>query len=157
MDTEQLRSLIELMNQNDLLELEIVEAGGSRVRLKKMFEGGQRIVQVPMHAGTMPMTTAAAGAPSGTASAPAADAVPSNRKFVKSPMVGTFYRSADPESPAYVNTGDVVGHETVVCILEAMKVFNEIKAECEGKIVSVLVENGQAVEYGQPLFAVDPA
>lgn len=154
MDTEQLRSLIELMNQNDLLELEIVEAGGGRVRLKKMFEGGSRVVQVPMPTGAVPMQAAP---PQPAPAAPPADAVPSNRKFIKSPMVGTFYRSSDPDSPSYVNVGDIVGQETVVCILEAMKVFNEIRAECEGKIVSVLVENGQAVEYGQPLFAVDPA
>jgi acetyl-CoA carboxylase biotin carboxyl carrier protein len=75
---------------------------------------------------------------------------------IKSPMVGTFYSAPDPDSPTYVKVGDHVGPETTVCIVEAMKVFNQIPAEVSGKIVSVLVENGQPVEFGQPLFRIDP-
>jgi acetyl-CoA carboxylase biotin carboxyl carrier protein len=75
---------------------------------------------------------------------------------IKSPMVGTFYTAPDPDSPSYVKVGDHVGPETTVCIVEAMKVFNQIPAEVSGKIVAVLVENGQPVEFGQPLFRIDP-
>ena len=75
--------------------------------------------------------------------------------MIKSPMVGTFYAAPNPESPAYVKVGDHVGPETTVCIVEAMKVFNQIPAEVSGKIVAVLVENGEPVEFGQPLFKVD--
>ncbi len=75
--------------------------------------------------------------------------------FIKSPMVGTFYSAPDPDSPSYIKVGDPVGPETVVCIVEAMKVFNQIPAEVSGKIVGVLAENGEPVEYGQPLFKVD--
>ncbi|MGQ9606206.1 MAG: acetyl-CoA carboxylase biotin carboxyl carrier protein, partial [Thermogutta sp.] len=77
--------------------------------------------------------------------------------LIRSPMVGTFYAAPDPDSPPYVKVGDHVGPETVVGIVEAMKVFNELPAEVSGKIVAVLVENGEPVEYGQPLFKVDPA
>jgi acetyl-CoA carboxylase biotin carboxyl carrier protein len=75
--------------------------------------------------------------------------------LIRSPMVGTFYAASDPDSPAYVKVGDPVGPETVVCIVEAMKVFNQIPAEVSGRIVAVLVENGEPVEYGQPMFKVD--
>jgi acetyl-CoA carboxylase biotin carboxyl carrier protein len=96
---------------------------------------------------------AAAGAPAPAA----ASGPPVGTIEIKSPMVGTFYRSSNPESPSYVEEGDQVTAETAVCIVEAMKVFNEIKAEVEGTIVSILVENGQTVEYGQPMFLVKPA
>ena len=97
---------------------------------------------------------APAAAPA-VAAAPAAatvDALP----VIKSPMVGTFYLSSSPESPPFVKVGDHVGNESTVCIIEAMKVFNEIPAEMTGKIVAILVENGSPVEYGQPLFKIDP-
>jgi acetyl-CoA carboxylase biotin carboxyl carrier protein len=93
---------------------------------------------------------------------PAAPAVPAETKPdqdyivpIRSPMVGTFYSAPDPDSPQYAKVGDSVGPETVVCIVEAMKVFNQIQAEVSGKIVAVLVESGEPVEYGQPMFKVD--
>lgn len=153
MDAKELKDLIDLMNKNELLELELVEEG-RKIRLKKMYDGGARIVQVPM---------AAAAAPAGDVTASAGVAQPAKASghvagtAIKSPMVGTFYRAASPESSAYVDVGDPVKAETVVCMLEAMKVFNEIKAECDGKIAEILVENGESVEYGQPLFIVVPA
>lgn len=155
MDLENLKKLIDLMNTNELLELEVVEEG-TKIRLKKMYDGGTRIVQMPMAAGSPQMMSAPASGGAAAPAAPAPRSAPSGRVFIKSPMVGTFYRSPDPESPAYINVGDMVGADTPVCILEAMKVFNEIKAECEGRVAEVLVETGEAVEYGQPLFAVDP-
>lgn len=154
MQPEELKALIELMNENDLLELEVVEEG-KKIRLKKMYEGGAKIVPMPMGGGVPPApATAPDVAPTSAAtSAPApADAT---GHLIKSPMVGTFYRSPNPESPPYVDVGDEIGPDSVVCILEAMKVFNEIKAECEGKVVEILVENGEAVEYGQPLYRVE--
>jgi len=153
MDIKDLKDLIELMNQNELLELEVVE-DNKKIRLKKMYEGGAKIVPMPMAgAPAAPAAPVAASAPAAPAAAPAAE----SGVMIKSPMVGTFYRSASPETPSYVEVGDSVNGETVVCILEAMKVFNEIRAEMEGKITKILVENGEAVEYGQPLFLVEPA
>ena len=108
-------------------------------------------------------TTSTASAPAPAAEAPAAPAVPSpainedNYVTVKSPMIGTFYRSANPESPAFVEVGSSVKTGDAVCIIEAMKLFNEIESEVSGKIVKVLVDNAQPVEYDQPLFLVDPS
>jgi acetyl-CoA carboxylase biotin carboxyl carrier protein len=82
-------------------------------------------------------------------------AEPANLQVIKSPMVGTFYSASKPESPPFVKVGDAVGPDTTVCIIEAMKVFNEIPAECSGRIVAVLLANGDPVEFGQPLFKVD--
>ena len=148
MDINEIHRLIELMNENELLELELVE-DSKKIRLKKKYDGGPRVIAAAPMAAPMPV----AGAPA----APAAPAgPPAGTLTIKSPMVGTFYRSNNPESPAYVEEGDAVSEDTVVCIVEAMKVFNEIKAEVEGTIVSILVENGQTVEYGQPMFLVKP-
>ena len=152
MNPDEIKQLIDLMNQNDLLELEVVEEG-KKVRLKKMYEGGTRIVPMPMTA-----VPAAVGSAAGlTASAPTPVASGATRAFIKSPMVGTFYRAASPESPNYVEIGSAVTPDTVICMLEAMKVFNEIKSEMSGKVVDILVENGEAVEYGQPLVAIELA
>jgi acetyl-CoA carboxylase biotin carboxyl carrier protein len=148
MDIKEIHRLIELMNENDLLELELVE-DSKKIRLKKKYDGGARVIAAPLAAAPM----AAAGAPAPAA----ASGPPVGTIEIKSPMVGTFYRSSNPESPSYVEEGDQVTAETAVCIVEAMKVFNEIKAEVEGTIVSILVENGQTVEYGQPMFLVKPA
>jgi acetyl-CoA carboxylase biotin carboxyl carrier protein len=149
MDIEEIHRLIELMNENELLELELVE-DSKKIRLKKKYEGAPRVIAAPVSAGPVAQQPAAAAA----APAPAA---PAGTVEIKSPMVGTFYRSSNPESPPYVEEGDQVNADTVVCIVEAMKVFNEIKAEMEGTIVSILVENGQTVEYGQPMFLVKPS
>lgn len=150
MDIKEIHRLIELMNDNDLLELELVE-DSKKIRLKKKYDGGPRMIAAPMAAMPQMAAPAAAGAPAAAAPDQHAGAVP-----IKSPMVGTFYRSANPESPVFVDEGARVSAETVVCLVEAMKVFNEIRAECEGTIVAILVENGQTVEYGQPMFLVKP-
>ncbi|MGB7736438.1 MAG: acetyl-CoA carboxylase biotin carboxyl carrier protein, partial [Thermoguttaceae bacterium] len=97
----------------------------------------------------------AAGRPAAESVAPAAEAAGKGVTVIKSPMVGTFYAAPDPDSPPFVKVGDHVGPETVVCIVEAMKVFNQIPAEAAGRIIAVLVENGAPVEFGQPLFKVD--
>jgi len=153
MDINEIHRLIELMNENELLELELVE-DSKKIRLKKKYDGGPRVIAAPMAAAP------AAHAPVAAAAAPqtaAPSGPPAGTIEVKSPMVGTFYRSNNPESPPYVEEGDAVTASTTVCIVEAMKVFNEIKAEVEGTVVAILVENGQTVEYGQPMFLVKPS
>ncbi len=150
MDIAELKKLVKLMNENDLVELEIEEQG-STIRLRK----------APAVSGFSPAALAAHALPTVTAvqnAAPAAPATPTGPPpgtvEIRSPIVGTFYRTPSPETPAYVNPGDRVKVESVVCIIEAMKVMNEIKAEVSGEVVEVLVENGEAVEYDQPLFRV---
>jgi acetyl-CoA carboxylase biotin carboxyl carrier protein len=149
-DVRRIRRLIELMKEHELSEIDLRD-GDVRVRLRK---GGEMIVaETRPAAATAPAATAA----SGGGAAPAAPAAAAeNLPVIKSPMVGTFYLSPNPESPAFVKVGDHVGADTTVCIIEAMKVFNEIPAETTGKIVAVLVDNGAPVEFGQPLFRIDP-
>jgi acetyl-CoA carboxylase biotin carboxyl carrier protein len=155
MDIAELKKLVKLMNENDLVELEIEEQG-SIVRLKK---AGGHVGIGGYPGGGMPMMSAHAAAPApAPAAPPPAPAAPSGpppgTEEIRSPIVGTFYRSSSPENPSYVSVGDRVKADTVVCIVEAMKVMNEIKAERSGEIVEILAENGQAVEFDQPLFRV---
>ncbi len=149
-DTKRVRELIALMAENSLTEIELVE-DKSKITLKR----GGAYVPAAMPA-PMPHQAPAHATPAAP-SAPAAPAPEEKFTPIKSPMVGTFYSSANPESDAYVSIGSEVGAESVVCIIEAMKVFNEIRAEVSGTIVKILVQNGQAVEYNQPLFLVKPA
>ncbi|HEX5137405.1 MAG TPA: acetyl-CoA carboxylase biotin carboxyl carrier protein [Planctomycetota bacterium] len=153
MDPKNLKRIVELMNQHDLAEVEIEEEG-RRLRLRKTEA---RIVAAPAAAPAAPAPAAPAAAAAPEApSAPAPAAPKENLLTIKAPMVGTFYRSPSPDSDPYVEVGRRVTQESVVCILEAMKVMNEIKAECTGEIVKVSVQNGEAVEYDQPLFLVKP-
>lgn len=152
-DVRRVRRLVELMQEFELAEIDLRQAE-QRIRLRKDQEpvivpGGYAPPAAPQPAAApaAPQVVAAQAAPA----APAADA----GHFITSPMVGTFYVSSSPDSPAFVKVGDQVGPETVVCIVEAMKVFNELPAECSGKITAILVENGAAVEYGQKLFRVE--
>jgi len=147
-DVRKIRRLIELMNDHDLNEIDLRD-GDIRVRLRKR---GEQVV-----ADTRPYMAAAPApvAPAAAAGAPAAVAATDTYHVIKSPMIGTFYTSANPESPPFVKVGDHVGNDSIVCIIEAMKVFNEIPAEIKGKIVACLVENGSPVEFNQPLFKID--
>jgi acetyl-CoA carboxylase biotin carboxyl carrier protein len=153
-DVRRIRRLVELMQEFELAEIDLRQAE-QRIRLRKdqdpvIVPGGY----APM--GAMPAVPNPAAPPGATTPAPSATAAePAAGQFIISPMVGTFYASSSPDAPPFVKVGDQVGAETVVCIVEAMKVFNEIPAECSGKIAAVLVENGAAVEYGQRLFRVD--
>ncbi len=157
MEIEHIKGLVELMVSNDLSRIEIRE-GDTHILLRR---GATVISTTPMQTAPMvaPPPIAAPAAPSPAAAPTAASAATpaANETIIKSPMVGTFYAKPDPDSPAFVNIGDVVNPNTVVCLVEAMKVFNEIKAECSGRISRMLVSNGQAVEFDQPLFAVAPA
>ncbi len=151
MKIEEITKLIELMNKNDLQEIEVVE-DEKKIRLVKKHDSAARLVPMPVAAAHAPVQAPSAA----SGPAPAAAAGSAGGIEIKSPMVGTFYRASNPEAPPYANVGDRVSKDSSVCIIEAMKVFNEIKAEVEGVIEAVLVENGQSVEYGQPLFRVKP-
>ena len=149
MDLRKLKTLIDLVSDSNVSELEITEAEG-KVRIVKS-SGAPLVMQQPAVA----MVAAPVAAP--LAAAPVAEAAPAldTRHAVKSPMVGTFYRSASPGAKAFVEVGDVVKEGDTICIIEAMKILNEIEADKSGTISKTLCENGQAVEYGQPLFLID--
>lgn len=148
-DVERVGELVSLMNTHDLSEIDLRQ-GDQRVRLRR--GGDQPLMTAVPAAAAQPAAPAQAAAPPAAASTPAAEPV---GKSITSPMVGTFYLSSSPETAPFVKVGDQVGAETTVCIIEAMKVFNEIPAETTGKITGVLVENGAPVEYGQPLFSLE--
>ena len=150
MDLRKLKTLIDLVSESNVSELEITEAEG-KVRIVK---GGPAMVQAVYQ--PMPQA-AAAPAPAAAAPAPAIAAVPEAPKghTVKSPMVGTFYRASSPGAKAFVEIGQQVKEGETVCIIEAMKILNEIEADKSGTITQILCENGQAVEYGQPLFVIE--
>jgi acetyl-CoA carboxylase biotin carboxyl carrier protein len=152
MDIEHLKSLIALMIDNDLSRMELRE-GDSHILLRR----GQPLgAAAPVVQVASPSLAGAPASAPGTAGA-APDAVDNQESLIRSPMVGTFYAAADPESLPFVNVGSLVDPSTVVCLIEAMKVFNELKAEVSGRITKVLVKNAEAVEFDQPLFAVVPA
>lgn len=155
---QEIREIIKLVDASSIDEF-VYEADGAKVKLKK--NGGVTEVVAPKQVVAVPAPVAVAPAPVATpkveasveaAPAPVADTTDLHK--ITSPMVGTFYQAPNPESPAFVQVGDKVGDESIVCIVEAMKLFNEIEAEIKGEIVEVLVKDGQLVEYGQPLFLV---
>lgn len=145
MDLKLIQQLVALMHEGGLTELHCVD-GDVEVRLSRQAE--------PAPA---PVTPVAIAAPASAAAAAPAPAPAPAAVFFRSPMVGTFYRRPNPESENYVDVGDAVEEESVICLLEAMKVFNEIKAEFRGRILEVLVQDGEAVEYDQPLFRIERA
>ncbi|NQU22649.1 MAG: acetyl-CoA carboxylase biotin carboxyl carrier protein [Candidatus Nealsonbacteria bacterium] len=147
-DVEKINRLVELMEDHDLKEIDLRQ-GETRVRLRRGADPAELI------AAAVPRAEVPPPLPAPVPVAPAPQADDEHFAVVISPMVGTFYATSDPDSPPYVKVGDHVGPETTVCIVEAMKVFNQIPAEVSGKIVAVLVENGEPVEYGQPIFKVD--
>ena len=155
MDFKEIKRLVELMTQNDLTELEI-DREDVRVTLKRGSPGGAPVVMQHAYA---PAPAAPAPAPATPAAAPVAAAKPSTDHLdtIKSPMVGTFYRSSSPESQSFVKVGDKVGPDTTVCIIEAMKVMNEIKAEKAGIIREICIENAETVEFAQVLFKIEKA
>lgn len=156
-DIRKLKELVKLMVENDLSELDLKDEQES-VSLRRPYASAGTAM-APAHAAAPAYQPAqAAPAPSsGGTSAPAGGDDEAGLVPITSPMVGTFYSSPDPESPSYISAGDNVSPDTTVCIVEAMKVFSEIKAECSGKIAKVLVKNAEPVEYGQPLFLVRPS
>ena len=154
-DLKKLKELVKLMTENDLTELDLQDEKGEHVTLKR-GGGSQPVQYVQAPAAPQAAPTPAPAAPaasSGGGDAPAEDdgLVP-----ITSPMVGTFYSSPSPDADAFVAVGSSISGDTVVCIVEAMKVFNEIKAETSGTVERIMVENGQPVEFGQPLFLIKP-
>jgi len=151
-DVKLLKGLVRLMKGGGVTELEVDDAEkGLRIRLKRGDEGSVAVVPtVQVVGGAAPAAPTAPEAPTPADTEEVAEAA--DAKVIPSPMVGTFYGSPSPDVDSFVNVGDRVEEGTVVCILEAMKVMNEIQAETEGEIAEVLVENGEPVEFGQPLF-----
>jgi acetyl-CoA carboxylase biotin carboxyl carrier protein len=148
MDLEEIREILKFMEENGLAEFEL-ERDGVRIALRRALAAAPAVAAVPVAQPAL----AAAGAAGAAEAGKSKDE--ERASYIRSPMVGTFYVAPSPDSPPFVNVGQDVGKDDVVCILEAMKVMNEIKAEVEGRIAEVLVENGEPVEYGQPLFRVE--
>jgi acetyl-CoA carboxylase biotin carboxyl carrier protein len=147
MDLKELKALVRLMEGSDLEELEVAE-GDRRVRIRRRFGDGVPVIR----AGAQPQGGGKVTGTAAMASADTAGLVP-----IESPMVGTFYRAPAPGAEPYVKEGDVIQKGAVVCIVEAMKLMNEIESEVAGRIVRVVAENGKPVEFGQSLFLVQPA
>ena len=147
MELEDLKSLIELLKETDITELQ-VEKEGTKVKIKREKLFGS--IEIPAH---RPSVSAAAQE---AAIKELVDEETQRLITVTSPIVGTFYKSASPEAPAFVETGARVKKGQVLCIIEAMKLMNEIESDTDGIVVKALIENGQSVEYGEPLFLIDP-
>jgi acetyl-CoA carboxylase biotin carboxyl carrier protein len=152
MDLRKLKTLIDLVSESNVSELEITEAEG-KVRIVKGGPAGVQPTPMPMQMSAQP-AAAPALAPA-TIAAPAAAPEAPKGHVVKSPMVGTFYRAASPGAKSFVEVGSQVKEGDTLCIIEAMKILNEIEADKSGTVTQILGENGQAVEYGQPLFIIE--
>jgi acetyl-CoA carboxylase biotin carboxyl carrier protein len=160
LDLKQIKQIIDLMKRSELSEFEFEEEG-FKIKIKR-GSGGQPIISTaPLSTLSYPATVVPSEAPASSpivaAPASAGSAQGGDETgytYVKSPMVGTFYRSPSPENPSFVDVNAKVEEKTVVCIIEAMKIMNEIQAEAKGTVVEVMVENGQPVEYGQRLFKI---
>jgi acetyl-CoA carboxylase biotin carboxyl carrier protein len=161
MDFKQIQELIKMINKSNIGEVSIEEKGFKLTIKQKEEPAIQQVIAAPMQAqpvatmAAMPsaqqQTTAPAEKPAKSTETPAGNTI-----IIKSPMIGTFYRSPSPDKPSFVNIGDEIAPGKVVCIIEAMKLFNEIESEIQGKIVKVLAEDASPVEYDQPLFLVEP-
>jgi len=162
MDFKQIQELIKMVNKSNIGEL-TVEQKDFRITIKQKEENVTQVVAQPVAVQPAPVI-ASAPAPAPAASTPAPSSAPAaketpaaNTVTIKSPMIGTFYRRPSPDKPNLVEVGDEIVPGTVVCIIEAMKLFNEIESEVKGKIVKVLVDDATPVEYDQPLFLVEPS
>lgn len=154
MDLRKLKTLIDLVSESNVSELEITEAEG-KVRIVKGPVGAPVAVAAPVMVAA-PVAAPAGLAPAAPEATPApAEAAAASGHVVKSPMVGTFYTSSSPEAKPFVQVGSVVKEGETICIIEAMKILNEIEADKSGTVTRVMVDNGQAVEYGQPLFMIE--
>ena len=154
MDLRKLKTLIDLVSESNVSELEITEAEG-KVRIVKSAPVGMHAPVTYTMAPAVPAPTVAATPAVEVAAAPAIVSAEPAGHTVKSPMVGTFYRSSSPGAKAFVEVGDTIKEGETICIVEAMKILNEIEADKSGTVKQILVDNGQAVEYGQPLFVIE--
>jgi acetyl-CoA carboxylase biotin carboxyl carrier protein len=162
MDFKQIQELIKLINKSNIGEV-TVEEKGFKITVKQKEEHIQQVISAPFQQHQAPsyspppaVSAAPVAAPATNGKSKPVEAVSDNLIPIKSPMIGTFYRSSAPDKPSFVNVGDETEPGKVVCIIEAMKLFNEIESEVKGKIVKVLVEDASPVEFDQPLFLVDP-
>jgi acetyl-CoA carboxylase biotin carboxyl carrier protein len=167
MDFKQIQELIKMINKSNIGEVSIEEKG-FKLTIKQKEEAAQTVYAAPLQsqqAFSSPQLTAPtfqppstpSGAPGSEKSKTSAETATDNLITIKSPMIGTFYRSSSPGKPAFIEVGDEIAPGKVVCIIEAMKLFNEIESEVKGRIVKVLADDASPVEYDQPLFLVDPA
>ena len=154
MNAKEIKEILAVLKDTDVSELELERGSGVRLKIRRgpipAQGGGQPAYQ-------MMMPPASASAPARADGAAPAAVAEKPGKMITSPFVGTFYRAASPDSPNYVETGAVVKKGQVLCIIEAMKLMNEIEAEFDGKVAEILAENAQPVEYGQPLFRIEPS
>lgn len=158
MELKEIKELIKLVSEAEVSEVE-VEKGDFKIAIKKVEEKTTYVQAAPaIQQAAAPIQVNVPAAPAApVAATPAAPVVnTSNLITIKSPMIGTFYKSSSPDKPAFVNVGDEIKVGSVLCIVEAMKLFNEIESEVSGTIVKILVENASPVEYDQPLFLVEP-
>jgi len=162
MELEELKALIEMLTDSDVTELS-VEKDGAKVRIKRekllttLELGGTAALRgFPQQSHPQP-TLSSSGAPAAEVSSSLSDEDTQRMVTVTAPLVGTFYRSPSPDAPPFVEPGDAVKKGQVICIVEAMKLMNEIECDVTGTVARILVENGQAVEYGEPLFLIEPA
>ena len=160
MDFKQIQELIKMINKSNIGEVSIEEKG-FKLTIKQKEEAVQQVFAAPMQQAPQSYSPPQASQPqegaASSAEKPKAIEAADNLITIKSPMIGTFYRSSTPGKPAFVEVGDEVVIGKVVCIIEAMKLFNEIESEVKGRIVKVLVDDASPVEYDQPLFLVDPS
>jgi acetyl-CoA carboxylase biotin carboxyl carrier protein len=157
MDFKQIQELIKMVSKSNIGEVTI-EQKDFRVTVKQKEEHITQVLSsAPVAAAPVATAAPAPVAIAPTAETPKAEAAPSNTITIKSPMIGTFYRRSSPDKPSFVEVGASIAPGQVVCIIEAMKLFNEIEAEVKGKIIKILVEDSSPVEYDQPLFLVEPA
>jgi acetyl-CoA carboxylase biotin carboxyl carrier protein len=162
MDFKQIQELIKMINKSNIGEVSIEEKG-FKLTIKQKEEPVQQLIAAPIQAQQVASMAAPLAAPQPSVAAAAeksskaTEAPAGNTVTIKSPMIGTFYRSASPDKPSFVGVGDEVEPGKVVCIIEAMKLFNEIESEVKGRIIKVLAEDASPVEYDQPLFLVEPA
>jgi acetyl-CoA carboxylase biotin carboxyl carrier protein len=156
MDLRKLKTLIELVQESGIAELEITE-GEERVRISRSVPGGQVMMPTSAMMVASAATQASAASAAAAAAGAPAEAPLEEGHVVKSPMVGTFYRAPSPGAPAFIEIGQSIDAGQTLCIIEAMKLLNEIESDVAGIVKKVLVENGQPVEYGQPLFLIGQA
>jgi len=160
MDLKEIQNLIKFVSNTGVAEVKL-ETGDVKITIRTTLEGNTPEITYVQQAAPVQQAMAAPVAAAPVAAAPAAPAAPAedNSKFVtiKSPMIGTFYRSSGPDKAPFVEVGSTIGKGDVLCVVEAMKLFNEIEAEVSGKIVKILVDDMSPVEFDQPLFLVDPS
>lgn len=156
MDLKHIKSLLQLISEADVNEV-YIEEGDFKIKIKKRSETSYVSAPAPAPAPVASVVVPSAAPASAAAPAPAAAPAASSTTSIKSPIVGTFYAAASPDAKAFVSVGDVISKGQPLCIIEAMKIMNEIESDMSGKVVAIHVKNGQPVEFDQPLFEIEPA